>query len=122
LLLSPRPAGARLGARPHRPRMGDADEAPRLHALCRPRRRRGRRRDGHHGRHAPEGVARIHGNFLTPAVGIGDRLSAKSEQERAAKDAVATFKATGFGYFLEQSTRPQTIGYSLLESTIRLAA
>ncbi len=28
----------------------------------------------------------------------------------------------GFGYFLEQSTRPQTIGYSLLDSPIGLAA
>jgi hypothetical protein len=60
--------------------------------------------------------------LLTPALGIVDRLPAKSEQERAAKDAVATFKATGFGYFLEQSTRPQTIGYSLLDSPIGLAA
>jgi hypothetical protein len=39
----------RLGRRPHRPRMGGADEPPRLHALRRSGRRRGRhhhRRDG----------------------------------------------------------------------------
>jgi hypothetical protein len=30
--------------------------------------------------------------------------------------------ATGFGYFLEQATRPQTIGYVLLDSPIAMAA
>ena len=44
---------------------------------------------------------------------IADQLPAKSEQERAAHARLATFKTDGFGYFLEQSTRPQTIGYSL---------
>jgi len=74
------------------------------------------------GRQGPEGLLGIHVNLLTPALGIVDRLPTNSEQERAAKDAVATFRATGFGYFLEQSTRPQTIGYSLLDSPIGLAA
>ena len=74
------------------------------------------------GRQAPKGLAGIHVNLLTPALGIGDRLPANSEQERAAHKATATFRATGFGYFLEQSTRPQTIGYSLLDSPIGLAA
>src|SRR5262249_684054 len=46
----------------------------------------------------------------------------KSEEERAALASVAAFKTSGFGYFLEQSTRPQTIGYSLLDSPIGLAA
>jgi hypothetical protein len=32
----------------------------------------------------------------------------ESEKERAATDALATFTTDGFGYFLEQSTRPQT--------------
>ncbi|HZB59784.1 MAG TPA: hypothetical protein VFA73_11420, partial [Actinomycetota bacterium] len=35
---------------------------------------------------------------------------------------LATFTTDGFGYFLEQSTRPQTIGYSLLDSPVGLAA
>ena len=47
---------------------------------------------------------------------------AKSEQEQAAHKALATFRTSGFGYFLEQSTRPQTIGYSLLDSPVGLAA
>jgi pimeloyl-ACP methyl ester carboxylesterase len=55
-------------------------------------------------------------------LGIVDQLPKTSEQERAAHNAVATFRTTGFGYFLEQSTRPQTIGYSLLDSPVGLAA
>jgi hypothetical protein len=46
----------------------------------------------------------------------------ESEPERAAADALATFRASGSGYFLEQATRPQTIGYALLDSPVALAA
>jgi pimeloyl-ACP methyl ester carboxylesterase len=74
------------------------------------------------GRQGPEGLLGIHVNLLAPALGIKDQLPAESEQERAALDAVNTFTTDGFGYFLEQSTRPQTIGYSLLDSPIALAA
>jgi pimeloyl-ACP methyl ester carboxylesterase len=74
------------------------------------------------GRQGVEGLIGIHVNLLTPALGIVDRLPATSEQERAAVNAVATFRTSGFGYFLEQSTRPQTIGYSLLDSPLGLAA
>jgi pimeloyl-ACP methyl ester carboxylesterase len=74
------------------------------------------------GRQAPEGLLGIHVNLLAAALAIVDRLPAGSEQERAARGAVATFKTSGFGYFLEQSTRPQTIGYSLLDSPVGLAA
>jgi pimeloyl-ACP methyl ester carboxylesterase len=74
------------------------------------------------GRQGAKGLAGIHVNLLGAALGITDKLPANSEKERAALQAVQTFKATGFGYFLEQSTRPQTIGYSLLDSPIGLAA
>jgi pimeloyl-ACP methyl ester carboxylesterase len=74
------------------------------------------------GRQAPEGLIGIHVSLLAGALGIAEQLPAKSEQERAAHDALATFKTSGFGYFLEQSTRPQTIGYSLLDSPVGLAA
>jgi pimeloyl-ACP methyl ester carboxylesterase len=74
------------------------------------------------GRQAPKGLAGIHLSLLAGALGIADRLPAKSEQELAAHKALATFRASGFGYFLEQSTRPQTIGYSLLDSPAGLAA
>jgi pimeloyl-ACP methyl ester carboxylesterase len=74
------------------------------------------------GRQAPEGLIGIHVNLLIAALGIKDQLPAESEQERAAHAAVETFTTDGFAYFLEQSTRPQTIGYSLLDSPVGLAA
>ena len=74
------------------------------------------------GRQAPEGLLGIHTNLLAPALGMTDQLPAESEEERAARDALATFRASGFGYFLEQATRPQTIGYALLDSPVALAA
>src|ERR671910_3153263 len=74
------------------------------------------------GRQAPEGRIGIHLSLLSGVLGIADQLPAKSEKERAARDAVRTFTTDGFGYFLEQSTRPQTIGYSLLDSPVGLAA
>src|SRR6185369_5777824 len=74
------------------------------------------------GRQAPKGLIGIHLNLLAGALGFADKLPANSEQERVAHKALATFRASGFGYFLEQSTRPQTIGYSLLDSPAGLAA
>jgi Epoxide hydrolase N terminus len=61
------------------------------------------------GHQAPEGLIGIHMNLLVTA--LAGPQPAESEQERAAADALATFRASGFGYFLEQATRPQTIGY-----------
>jgi pimeloyl-ACP methyl ester carboxylesterase len=74
------------------------------------------------GRQAPAGLTGIHMNLLVTVLSIADQLPAESEQERAAHDAVATFRTDGFGYFLEMATRPQTIGYSLLDSPVGLAA
>jgi pimeloyl-ACP methyl ester carboxylesterase len=73
------------------------------------------------GRQAPEGLVGIHTNLLAPALG-GGAMPAETEQERAALEQTKTFRATGFGYFLEQATRPQTIGYALLDSPLALAA
>src|SRR5918996_5240528 len=73
-------------------------------------------------RQAPEGLLGIHLNVLTAAVALKDQLPAQSEQERAAHDALNTFLTDGFAIVLEQSTRPQTIGYSLLDSPLGLAA
>jgi pimeloyl-ACP methyl ester carboxylesterase len=72
------------------------------------------------GRQGPEGLAGIHMNLLVTA--LAGPQPTESEQERAAADALATFRASGFGYFLEQATRPQTIGYALLDSPAALAA
>jgi pimeloyl-ACP methyl ester carboxylesterase len=74
------------------------------------------------GRQAPEGLLGIHLNVLLAAVGLKDQLPAQSEQERAAHDALDTFLTDGLAIVLEQSTRPQTIGYSLLDSPVGLAA
>jgi len=74
------------------------------------------------GRQAPDGLAGIHLNLLRTALANLDRMPAESEEERAALDAVSTFRTSGFGYFLEQATRPQTIGYALLDSPVALAA
>jgi pimeloyl-ACP methyl ester carboxylesterase len=74
------------------------------------------------GRQAPEGLLGIHTNLLVAALAVVDQLPAESEGERAARDAGATFRASGFGYFLEQATRPQTIGYAALDSPVALAA
>ena len=72
------------------------------------------------GRLAPEGLLGIHTNLLVTA--LGNPMPAETEEEKAATDALANFRATGFGYFLEQATRPQTIGYALLDSPVALAA
>ena len=71
------------------------------------------------GRQAPEGLVGIHMNLLVTALGGPCRRTPSEERRRRALD---TFRATGFGYFLEQATRPQTIGYALLDSPVALAA
>ena len=58
------------------------------------------------GRQAPKGLAGIHTNLLVPALG-GASEPTESEQERAAAEALAEFRKSGFGYFLEQATRPK---------------
>jgi pimeloyl-ACP methyl ester carboxylesterase len=73
------------------------------------------------GRQAPQGLVGIHTNLLVTGLGPGPHPT-ESEEERAAADALASFQQTGFGYFLEQATRPQTIGYALLDSPVALAA
>jgi pimeloyl-ACP methyl ester carboxylesterase len=75
------------------------------------------------GRQAPDGLIGIHVNLIIQAFGIAaDPPAEPSEEERAALEAIASFQATGYGYFLEQATRPETIGYALLDSPVALAA
>jgi len=73
-------------------------------------------------RQGPHGLIGVHVSLLAGALGLVDKLPAESEKEHAARNAVNAFKMDGFGYFIEQSTRPQTIGYSLLDSPAGLAA
>jgi pimeloyl-ACP methyl ester carboxylesterase len=72
-------------------------------------------------RQAPQGLVGVHMNLFRTALGSVAGLPVESEQERAALEAVEAFRQSGFGYFLEQSTRPQTIGYALLDSPVALA-
>jgi pimeloyl-ACP methyl ester carboxylesterase len=72
------------------------------------------------GRQAPEGLLGIHMNLLVTV--LGGPQPAESDDERAAAEQLATFRESGFGYFLEMATRPQTIGYALLDSPVALAA
>ena len=72
------------------------------------------------GRQAPEGLVGIHTNLLVPA--LGGTMPTNTDEERAAAAQIATFGQSGNGYFVEMATRPQTIGYALLDSPIALAA
>jgi len=72
------------------------------------------------GRIAPEGLIGIHTNLLVPA--LGGSMPTDTGEERAAAAQIATFGQSGNGYFVEMATRPQTIGYALLDSPVALAA
>ena len=74
------------------------------------------------GRQAPEGLLGIHMNLLVTTLGAPTPPPGDTEEERGALEEINTFTTSGFGYFLEQSTRPQTIGYALLDSPVALAA
>jgi pimeloyl-ACP methyl ester carboxylesterase len=72
------------------------------------------------GRQKPEGLIGIHTNLLVPA--LGGTMPTGTDEERAAAAQIATFQQSGNGYFVEMATRPQTIGYALLDSPVALAA
>ena len=74
------------------------------------------------GRQAPEDLLGIHMNRFVPALINPGAFSAEFEAERAAADAINAFRTTGKASLIEQNTRPQTIGYALLDSPIALAA
>ena len=73
-------------------------------------------------RQAPEGLLGVHLNLFLAGLLDPGPWPAATETERVAIDAVATFSTSGNAYFLEQATRPQTIGYALLDSPVALAA
>ena len=72
------------------------------------------------GRQAPKGLIGVHTNLLVPA--LGGTMPMDTDAERAAAAQIATFGRSGNGYFVEMATRPQTIGYALLDSPVALAA
>jgi pimeloyl-ACP methyl ester carboxylesterase len=69
----------------------------------------------------PPGLAGIHLNM--PLV-IPDfiPMTGLSPKERRAADSMSQLQKDGFGYFHEQATRPQTIGYALADSPSGQAA
>jgi pimeloyl-ACP methyl ester carboxylesterase len=69
---------------------------------------------------APDGLICVHTNLLVPA--LGGAMPTDTDEERAAAAQIATFGQSGNGYFIEMATRPQTIGYALLDSPVALAA
>ena len=71
-------------------------------------------------RQQPEGLIGIHTNLLVPA--LNGPMPTDTEEEQAAAAQLAGFRQSGNGYFIEMATRPQTIGYALLDSPIALAA
>jgi pimeloyl-ACP methyl ester carboxylesterase len=73
------------------------------------------------GRLAPKGLLGIHTNLLVTVL-AGGPPSVETDEERAALASIVTFRTSGNGYFIEQATRPQTIGYALLDSPVALAA
>ncbi len=70
------------------------------------------------GRHCPERLTGIHLNM--PIGAPTDDHSLLSDSDLVALKKLAQFRATGSGYHAEQSTRPQTIGYSLVDSPVGL--
>ncbi|TDO36483.1 epoxide hydrolase family protein [Paractinoplanes brasiliensis] len=74
------------------------------------------------GRLGPPGLAGIHTNLLVPALNDPASLPSGSEEEQAALAAIKVFQTSGNGYFVEMATRPETIGYALLDSPAALAA
>ena len=72
------------------------------------------------GRQHPTGLIGLHTNLLVPA--LSGPMPMNTDEERAAAAQIATFRRSGNGYFVEMATRPQTIGYALLDSPVALAA
>jgi pimeloyl-ACP methyl ester carboxylesterase len=69
----------------------------------------------------PSGLIGIHLNWplvfpeKVPATGL-------TPDEQRAVDEANTFLTQGYGYFLEQATRPQTVGYGFTDSPVGQAA
>ena len=74
----------------------------------------------------PEGLAGVHLNwaFVFPKTipdDLEDIPAGLSAEENRAVDQARVFRTQGIGYFKELSTKPQTMGYGLLDSPVALA-
>ena len=75
------------------------------------------------GRQAPEGLVGIHTNLLVPALNDPASLPGGHRGRNARRSPRSRrSRRSGNGYFVEMATRPQTIGYALLDSPVALAA
>jgi len=72
------------------------------------------------GGQAPEGLAGIHTNMPIARPTPEDRAD-PADDVRQALEAGARYNAWDSGYSKQQSTRPQTIGYGLVDSPVALA-
>ena len=73
------------------------------------------------GEHAPAGCRGIHLN-MPLAMPPPEALSNPTEQDREALQRLKRFDEWESGYVRQQGTRPQTLGYGLLDSPVALAA
>lgn len=73
------------------------------------------------GGQAPEGLAGIHTNMPLARIRPEDRTDPDPEVQQAL-EAGARYNAEDSGYAKIQATRPQTIGYALVDSPVALAA
>lgn len=67
----------------------------------------------------PQGLVAAHVNW--PFVYDGKPRENPTPQEKDALDSIAKFTDNGVGYFREEGTRPQTVGYALTDSPVGLA-
>ena len=77
------------------------------------------------GRVAPDRVVGVHvnaANFLPPLPLPDEERASLTDLERDRVARVETFMQEEFGYIAIQSTRPQTIGYGLVDSPVALLA
>ena len=73
------------------------------------------------GGQAPEGCRGIHVNMPIGSP-LPEDLATAGEDERRALKALQFYRDWDSGYSKQQSTRPQTIGYGLVDSPVALAA
>lgn len=64
----------------------------------------------------PDGLVAAHVNW--PLVIPAKPSENLSPEEKSALEAAGKFLSDGFGYFAEQATRPQTVGYALEDSAV----
>ena len=65
---------------------------------------------------APDHVAGVHLNTLSPYVARGSEPADLDAQDRERVERLRRFRLTGSGYGAIQATRPQTVGYGLTDS------